>query len=189
MASWVAVALAKDAPAVFNLWHLFVCFVNEYASWKDLLVLVYPHYRGPFILLDCGWSGSRSSRPMSRHRLATLPLARVHSLLTTNQCPDTIWRPLAHRKPRWHHSSKWSLDLVQVYINILKIQKLKLSMNQLNREAVVILLNIYFFIYTLVVVSHNSSSGYVLVCVCMCVCVCVCVCGCVLYSFLLCSIH
>lgn len=82
MATWVAVAHAKDAPAVFNLRHLFVCFVNEYASWKHLLVLVYPHYRGPFIQLDCGWSGSRSSKPMSRHRLATSPLARVHSLLT-----------------------------------------------------------------------------------------------------------
>lgn len=167
MASWVVVASAKDAPAVFNLWLSLVCSVNEYASWKVLLVLVYPHYTGLFILLDCGWSGNHSPRPMSRHRLVTSPLVRVHSLLTIWQL-SACWR--SAWKPHWHHNRKWSLELVQVCINILKIQKLKLLMNRLNGEWVVMLLNIDSFISTFVVVSHNSSRG----CACWCMHVRVC---------------
>lgn len=37
LASWVAAAAANDAPAVFNPWHLFVCFVNEYAKLERLI--------------------------------------------------------------------------------------------------------------------------------------------------------
>lgn len=111
VAAWVAAAPANDAPAVFNLWHLFVCFVNEYASWKDLLVPVCPHYRGPFIQLDCGCSGTRSCRPRSRRCLATLAPAHDHSLLSANQS-DMMW---CNSKPRWHHNSKMSSALYQYF--------------------------------------------------------------------------
>lgn len=117
VASWVAVA---HAPAVFNLQHLFVCFVNEYARWKHLLVLLYPHYRGPFILLDCGWSDARSSRPKSRHHLATSPLPP--GPFTSHSVSRYYLAPISttglSSKPHWHHSSEWGPELV--CINILK---------------------------------------------------------------------
>lgn len=87
---------------IFDI-YLFALWMNM-QSWKDLLVLVYPHYRGLFILLDCGWSGGCPSRPMSRHRLATLPLARVHSFLSGKQCPDTTWQPSVQRSLAWSHT-------------------------------------------------------------------------------------
>lgn len=97
--------------------------MNEYASWKDLLVPVYPHYRGPFILLDCGWLGSRSYRPMSRHRLATLALAHDHSLLSANQNPDRIWHNETQLEATLASQPQAGPRKVQVCINILKNQK------------------------------------------------------------------
>lgn len=187
VASWVAVAHAKDAPAVFNLSHLFVCFVNEYAKLERPI--------------SSSVSSSQGAVHPARLRLVRRPLLQTDvqtppGNLAFSPCPftshcrpesrfdlATVGTPKLSLRPSWHYRRKWSLELAQVYINILNIQKLKLSMNHRNREGVVMLLNIDFFIWTFVVVSHNSSSGYMLVCVRMCVCVSV------FYSFLLCSIH
>lgn len=45
--SWVVVAKAKDAAAVFNLWKTFICFVDDYAWWKVPLVPAYRRLQGP----------------------------------------------------------------------------------------------------------------------------------------------
>lgn len=61
-------------------------------SWKDLLVLVYPRYRGPFIQLDCGW-------------LAAAP---------PDQCPDTAWQlrlyPMSAAQVEATLASRWPAE-------------------------------------------------------------------------------
>lgn len=170
MASWVAVA---HAPAVFNLQHLFVCFVNEYAHWKHLLVLLYPHYRGPFILLDCGWSDARSSRPKPRHYLATSPLPP--GPFTSHSVSRYYLAPISttglSSKPHWHHSMHRMRPRISLYQHF-KIQKLKLSMNHLNGEEVVMLLNIDFFLFAhllLSLITVPPAAQYLFVCTFVCV--------------------
>ncbi len=167
MASWVAVASAKDAPPpclIFDI-YLFALWMNM-QSWKDLLVLVYPRYRRPFILLDCGWSGGRSARPMSRHRLATSP--NQVSLPTGVQIlSGTLKLSL---RPLWHHSSKWSLELVQFKYQHLGPKTQTLN-EPPNRGGVVMLLNIDLFYLHISLLSLITVPAPT--CLFMYACVCV----------------
>lgn len=96
---------------IFDI-YLFALWMNM-QNWKDLLVSVYPCYRGPFISARL-WS---VGRPLPSPDAA--PAIWLSACVRSRLSVHAIW-PL----------SSWSWELAQVCINSLSFQMLKLSMNR-----------------------------------------------------------
>lgn len=107
--SWVVVAKAKDAPAVFNLWKTFICSVDDYAWWKVPLVPAHRRLQGAVCLV--------SLRPAGQSVGSSLPDQHPDAAQQTSPfalCWNGSHLTGADRsKPRWHHISKQSLELVR----------------------------------------------------------------------------
>lgn len=108
LASWVAAAAANDAPAVFNRWHLFVCFVNEYAKLERLISFSLSVLQGAVHVAQTVVVGGGLPPQTSVQ-------TRVPSRLSA------IWSD--------ESSSRRSRGLTEVRISSLSFQKLKLWMN------------------------------------------------------------